>query len=140
MAELIATSYPPDLIVCSPARRTRETLGPLLKRLKDDPEVVFDPDLYRHDDSYRTIIATHGGDSRRLLVVGHNPAIQETAIGLIGAGDKADRAQVAAEYPTGALAVIEFDEAWSRLKPLRGRLVAFKRPRDLEDGNNDDGP
>ena len=136
MAEVIAAGYPPDRILCSPARRTRETLGPLLKQLGgDEPEIVFEVDLYRREDGYRDIIAAQGGDSRRLLVVGHNPAIQETAIALIGSGDKDKRADVAAKYPTGALAVIDFEGPWAGLKPLGGRLVAFERPREQAGGD-----
>ncbi len=138
IADLIAADFPPDRILCSPARRTRETLGPLLKRLGDGPEVVFDPDLYRRDDGYRDIIAAEGGNSRRLLVVGHNPAIQATALALIGSGDKEDRARVAVKYPAGALTVIALDGTWAGLKPLAGRLVMFERPRDLHDGDEGD--
>jgi phosphohistidine phosphatase len=138
MADLIAADHPPDRILCSPARRARETLAPLLKRLGEGPEVVFEVDLYRRDDGYRDIIAAEGGDSQRLLVVGHNPAIQSTALALIGSGDKDERGRVAAKYPTAALAVIAVEGPWARLKPLAGRLVAFQRPRDAHDGDDGD--
>ena len=44
-----------------------------------------------------------------------------------------------AKYPTGALAVIDFDiEAWATIAPGDGRLETFLRPRDLDETSDDD--
>jgi phosphohistidine phosphatase len=122
----------PDRILCSPARRTRETLAALLPHLAGEIEVAIADDLYEPQADYRRAIAAHRGTAERLLVIGHNPATQATALALVG---KSASAELAAKYPTAALAVIDFEAAgWAGLKAGSGRLVAFIRPRDLEGG------
>jgi phosphohistidine phosphatase len=138
MAKLIAAKYPPDRILCSPARRTRETLAPLLSELREEPVVSIEDDLYDHLGDYVDLIADRGADAHRLLVVGHNPAIQATALALIGSGDKALHTQLVAKFPTGALVVIAFKDNWADLSPQSGRLTVFQRPRDLVGADEDD--
>ncbi len=135
MAEaIVAHDFVPDRILCSPARRTRETLAALEPGLGDGRDIVFIEALYSGpDQDYRDIIATEGGDVDRLMVIGHNPRIHATALELIGhGGSKAVRNLLATKYPTGSLSVIEFDaESWSTIAEGSGQLVAFIRPHDL---------
>jgi len=136
MASVLADpEFLPDHVFCSPARRTRETLAPLLDRLEDSSAAEIVDELYEPPSGhYLDTIAARGGSARRLLVIGHNPAIQATAIGLIGSSDDAIAQELAAKYPTGALAVIDFElSEWRFIRPKSGRLAAFMRPRDLEE-------
>lgn len=137
MASVIASpELMPDRVICSPARRTRETLAPLLPELADPNGVTIADDLYEPAAGhYCGVIATYGGSARRLLVIGHNPAIQATAMGLIASGNDGNVYQLAAKFPTGALAVIDFDIGeWADMTAKSGRLAAFVRPRDIENG------
>ncbi len=134
MAEtMVAHDLVPDRILCSPARRTRETLAALEPGLGDGRDVVFIEALYSGPETdYRDVIATAGGDVDRLMVIGHNPRIHATALALVGSGRKGDRSQLAAKYPTGTLTVITFDApSWSAVADGSGELVAFIRPHDL---------
>lgn len=128
IAKAIARDFSPDRILCSPALRTRETLAALLPSIGAVSDVTFLEDLYDHPGDYADTIAANAGQSRRLMVIGHNPAIQETAVNLIGAGDPRLRAPIHEKYPTSAVAVIDFDAPWEKLAPLSGRLVAFLVP------------
>jgi phosphohistidine phosphatase len=136
MAEtMIARDLAPDRILCSPARRTRETLAQMQEYLHCDCPIDFLEELYSGSETgYRGIIAARGGDADRLMVIGHNPRIHVTAVELIGSGRRADQENLAAKYPTGALAVIEFDiDGWHAITEDSGQLTAFIRPRDAED-------
>ena len=136
MAEtIVARDLAPDRILCSPARRTRDTLALLQERIQCDCPIDFLEDLYSGPElDYRGIIATKGGDAGRLLVIGHNPKIHVTAVELIGSGRHGDMEHIEAKYPTGALAVIEFDaDSWLRITEDSGRLTTFIRPRDVGD-------
>jgi phosphohistidine phosphatase len=128
----------PDRILCSTARRTRETLAALQPHLAAEAPVVLLEELYSTpDEDYTAILATNGGDARNLLVIGHNPRTQVTAVNLVRDGDKAERARLAGKFPTAALAVIGFDrDGWETLASDRGRLELFLTPRDL--GGDDD--
>jgi len=129
----------PDRILCSPSRRTRETLTPLSARIGDASRALILDELYEPAaGDYRRVIATHGGSAHHLLVIGHNPAIQATALSLVGSADDKTALQIAAKFPTGALAVIDFDaRKWGEIQPKSGRLEAFFRPRDLEEVDDD---
>lgn len=115
-----------DRILCSPARRTRETVELLLARLEASrqlEEVVWDGQLYmRRDDDYVDAIGSEGGDAKVLMVVGHNPATEVTAGRLVGDSIKG-------RFPTGGIAVIDCDIArWAELAPASGVLTSFWRP------------
>lgn len=134
-AELIAQAvkdrgWLPDRILCSPSRRTRETLAALLPVLGNRTEIIIAPSLYEPGtETYREAIAADGGSAPTLMLIGHNPVMQATALAFVG-GDSA-AAELAAKYPAGALAVIDFAGGdWSN--PEKPRLVAFLRPRDLD--------
>lgn len=124
----------PDLILCSSAQRTRETLAYLLPVLDGEYQIRIRPDLYhQNEDTYAPIIRKDGGTARRLLVIGHNPAIEETAMSLVGSGRGEDIEDMGTKYPTGALAVLDFEAgAWADVADESGRLDRFIKPRSLE--------
>lgn len=130
----------PDRILCSSSRRTRETLAGLLPSLGGDCDIRLTRVLYEPRDTYLAAIASLGLTARTLLLIGHNPAMQETAAALIGSGNQALASEIAAKFPTAGLAVIDFDiPGWRELTPGAGRIVAFFRPRDLELVGSGDG-
>ncbi|MDB5539665.1 MAG: phosphohistidine phosphatase [Devosia sp.] len=123
----------PEIILCSPARRTRETLELAMARLDADlrqGEVVWSDELYeQRDEDYIDVIARDGGDAGVLMLVGHNPATEETATLLAGKGDPQALARLMDRFPTGAIAVLDFDVAhWRAAERGTGRLVHFERP------------
>lgn len=123
----------PQKILCSSARRTRETLAGLLPFFGDDLGARLTRDLYdAGEDRMIDQIRAHGGNARTLLVIGHNPGLQETALALIGAGNPLFIEDIEAKFPTAGLAVIDFPAMkWVDVEPKTGRIVAFFRPREL---------
>lgn len=131
---IAAHALAPDRIVCSTARRTRETLAGLLPYLDGETDMRLTRDLYETGSAeYLDVIRAFGGSARVLLVIGHNPAMQDTAVEAVGSGNPVLTEAIRADYPTAALAVIDFPEKrWSEVSPRGGRVVAFFRPRELE--------
>jgi phosphohistidine phosphatase len=132
--------FRPNRILCSPALRTRETLAALIAHLGDtDIEIEITHALYEpHSGEYREVIAEHGDTAATLLVIGHNPAIQATAVLLADGKDPAIAAGIAAKFPTAALAVLDFREPdWASLRPRAGTLVAFLTPKTLAKGTTE---
>ncbi len=130
----IASSGPqPNYALYSGSARTRETFELVASELRDRPTAFEQNALY---DATRALIL---GLLRELpakaetcLVVGHNPGMGDVANLLTGAGDEIARLQMASKYPTGALAVLAFDDLdWSGLTPRTGRLEHFVTPADL---------
>ena len=127
----------PDLILCSGAARTRETLALALPALgTPQPEIIYDDAIYMATPgTLMTLLRklpTGTNAPKTVMVVGHNPGLEELAAELAGGGDK-DACKVMAEkFPTGALAVFTFDvPAWSAIAPGGGKLQRFLTPASL---------
>lgn len=120
----------PDLILCSGATRAQQTLDLAIAEWSPAPEARRVDALYGVMDSdYLAIIAREGGTARRLMLVGHNPAMQETALVLAGSGEPGLVAQVARKFPTAAIAVLMFElDDWSAITAGSGRFDALLRP------------
>lgn len=123
----------PVHVYCSPSMRTRLTLHGIMAAYGDaPPKVDYEDGLYYGDlDAYLGTIRNHeNGDT--VMVIGHNPMCEALAARLVGSGDQKTLATLRQKYPTGALAVIEFDgPAWRDIEPGAGRLVDFMTPRQL---------
>lgn len=124
----------PDLILCSSSQRTRETLAHLLPFLDGEYDIQVQADLYdQNEDSYVPVLQKEGGSARTLLLIGHNPAIEETALALVGSGPEDAIEDLGMKFPTGALAVLDFQtDTWAKLEPESGHLDRFVKPRNLE--------
>jgi phosphohistidine phosphatase len=121
----------PELVLCSSARRTQETLERITDVLGSDVEVRVERDLYLAsavDLLNRVRLVPAGVDS--VLVIGHNPAIQELALILARPTPEVDL--IRQKFPTGALATLDFDSPWEHLSPGGAELMGFVKPRDLE--------
>jgi phosphohistidine phosphatase len=65
----------------------------------------------------------------RLLLVGHNPGLEELALCLSGRDEGGLRGQVEVKYPTGTVAQIELPvESWAEVKEGTGRISASSGP------------
>jgi phosphohistidine phosphatase len=104
-----------DVVLCSPARRTRQTLGLAAKALPDLPEPMFEPVIYGASvPELLELIRAVPDEARTVLVVGHEPTMSATTLALAGPGSQADDlARLKAKYPTGAIAVLRSEQGWS---------------------------
>jgi phosphohistidine phosphatase len=123
----------PDLVLCSSARRTRDTLSLVLPELKVEPEVVYKDELYHASPAEMLHMLNEVPPSAsRLLIVGHNPEIQAFALDLVGAGPKHYRDRLEEKYPTAGLAVINFTSgSWKGVMVNSGSLNLFLSPKEL---------
>jgi phosphohistidine phosphatase len=134
--------YEPALVLCSSAKRTRQTLKLLLPAFKREPEIHYSRALYLAEwPALLAALHKQSGHRAPLLMVGHNPGLEQLAIALsLQAGNAAERARsqsLAQKFPTGALAVLDFDaKAWRDVKPGMGSLIDFVRPKDLAHDKN----
>lgn len=123
----------PDLVLCSTARRTVDTLALVLPELKVEPKIIYDDALY-HATTAEMLEMLRGlqPGTSRVLLVGHNPEIQALALELVGSGPHEPRERLAEKFPTAGLAVINFTAGlWSSIDVGSGSLAAFVTPRDL---------
>jgi phosphohistidine phosphatase len=128
---LEAEGIRPDLVLCSPARRTRETLERVEAAFGDRVEARFEDALYGASaaellDSLRALPA----EVKSVMIIGHNPGLEDLALALASEG--AERARMDEKYPTAALATIDLPtDSWRTIERGSGELIAYVRPRDL---------
>ena len=132
-----ASGIEPAQVLCSPSRRTRETL----EGVSPGGETLIERELY--EASCGTVIERLRRvpeDATSVMVVGHNPTMQMLVLRLIGANgsdlavpveDNEYVAEVQNKFPTGALATLAFDRPWRELEPGCARLVAYVNPKSL---------
>lgn len=118
----------PDLVLCSPAVRTRQTLEGL-GRLAESARLLHSGRLYSGDAGDYLDEIRAAGEASAVLLVGHNPMMEDVAAALAGDGDGAARHALASGFPTGGLAVLHFDDPLAAIAPGKGRLDAFLRPQ-----------
>jgi phosphohistidine phosphatase len=130
-AHMRAAGIRPDLVLCSSSQRTRETLDLLDDAVPASCGVRIEDWVYgAWADELLDGLRRLPPDARRVLLVGHNPGLQDLALRLAASGELL--AEVAEKFPTGALATLEADiRGWPDLAPGCARLAGFVRPRDL---------
>ncbi len=123
----------PDLVLCSSARRTRDTLDLVLPELRVEPKVVYEDSLYHaRPETMLEMLQGLAPGANRVMLVGHNPELQAFALDLVGSGAKHLRERLMTKFPTAALAVITFAAGlWKSVTVNSGTLNLFLVPRDL---------
>ncbi|MEQ8344444.1 MAG: histidine phosphatase family protein [Sneathiellaceae bacterium] len=124
----------PDLVLCSTAERARATLHGIFPGLPAPLAVRFDPAVYLAAPGDLLALArATAAEVRRLMVIGHNPGLEDLARSLAGSGPPDALARLEEKFPTGALACFSFDiDTWQDLSPGTGRLCLFTLPRLLD--------
>jgi phosphohistidine phosphatase len=128
---LAATDLRPELVLCSAARRTRQTWqhlsATLLARTAGPPpEFSALRQLYQADsEELVDIVADAGGEFATVMYIGHNPAAARLVHLLTDA-------EIA--FPTAAIAVIGVRGSWADLGPGAGELIASWTPAEADTG------
>jgi len=120
-----------DVVLASPARRVIETLEEVEKAF-GTLAPRYDQRLYLAPPETLLEIARETGDeAESLLLVGHNPGLEELVLRLSANG--ALRSEAELKYPTATLAEMRFDVAsWRHMREGGATLARFVRPRDLD--------
>ncbi|MEW2356520.1 histidine phosphatase family protein [Spirillospora sp. NPDC029432] len=109
----------PDLVLCSTAVRTRETLDGLAFTTS---EVAYEASIYDNDpEALLSLVRETGDEVDTLLLVGHNPSVHQLVHDLTGSAPES--------FPTCALAVIDVPGGWAEAWPGTGDLTTFRTPK-----------
>lgn len=127
-AMMAATGQRPDIVLCSGAKRARQTWAAVAQLLPVD-DVRFLDDLYNSDAGGYLEIVRQAGSARSLLIVGHNPMLEDLTTVLSQSGEAAAMAAVVRGFPTCGLAVLRFSTELSQIRLDDGYLEAFVTPK-----------
>ena len=135
MADHVARKSPrPDVVLCSTAARTRQTLAPLVRRLTAPaPPISLEKGLYlASETALLARLRALPDDAATVLLIGHNEGIGQLAEALAGGGPSHLLDALHGKFPTGALATLRAPaRQWADLAMGSAELVAFVRPRDV---------
>jgi phosphohistidine phosphatase len=123
---LMEQGLQPELVVCSTACRAATTAALVAQTLDTPPSIEHYPALYHAmPDDMIEVLATETDGADLVMLVAHNPGIEEFIHHTTGAMEFC---------PTAVIALIEFQGEWSDLlvEP-RGELKALWRPKSLPD-------
>jgi phosphohistidine phosphatase len=129
--ELRKRKIKPDLVLASPAVRARQTIERVQDAYGGEFNIEDEPSIYGSErETLVDLIKSAPDDVHRLLIVGHNPGLQDLVVKLSRPGELLDEA--AEKFPTATLAEIRFDtKSWGEVAPQQGILECLVRPRDL---------
>lgn len=110
--------------LCSPALRARETMDLVLSAAKLSLVPSYDSTIYEGGPAaLLEVISAVEDDAKGLLVVGHNPTVEDLQTILTGQG---------AHFSPGTLAKIVFEtETWGEIGSAKGTLQRIVSPKDL---------
>ncbi len=135
---LAREGFLPEHVVCSSARRARETLEALSLPRATAGSFRFERELYLASaDALLDRVAGLGEESATagdcVMLVAHNPGIADLAEWLVAGGDAASLDRLRRGYPPAALAALALDVPdWSAAAPRCARLTTFTTPADHE--------
>lgn len=126
----------PDRVLVSAAIRACRTYDIVKQALADAgaaPEMAELQELYGAGPSQLLAIVRNRGETAGcLMVVAHNPGLHEFAMALTEGGDDAARAALAENFPTSALASLDFEgDDWGSIGFRNGRLAVMITPKLL---------
>lgn len=116
----------PDLILCSPAERARQTAALFVKAAGLSSELRYDERIYEASAlQLLEVVAQADESAGTVLLVGHNPGLEELIMLITGETWL---------MPTAALAKIDLStDKWGKVKEQTGRTDWVVRPKDVEE-------
>ena len=128
----------PDLVLVSTSVRTRETWALLAPAFAKKPAHRFEKELYSASkETLYGMIQSIPAPVQTLLVIGHNPGLEEITRSLAASGEAEALMRFGRGMPTAALAVFELAvNDWRKAAPKTGRMELFVTPKSL--GADDD--
>lgn len=120
-----------DLVLCSPAKRTRETLS-ALQNFYDFDQTEFPEILYNGSTGdYLYEIQKISDKTHSVLFIAHNPSIHELGILLAAQGENNVQGQIREGYPPGSFTKIDIkSNTWQDLQPVENTLIEILKPID----------
>jgi phosphohistidine phosphatase len=123
----------PDLVLCSSAARAVQTWEGIRGGLGGAPTVRIESALYGAGaDALLRRLNEVAESVGWALLIGHNPGLEDLAIGLVGDGDTDALRAMRTKYPTGAVASLALGGEWNALTWGSARLESFVVPRQLK--------
>ena len=123
----------PDLVICSPAVRTRQTWDAAAAAFEPAPGVIYEDSLYDASaEEVLEVVRNTDGEVSTLLVVGHNPSLESLTLMLAESAEPEVADRFEKKFPTAAIAILDFEDMpWAAIEEKEAWLYAFETPKHL---------
>ena len=129
---LSKSGFVPELVLCSTARRARETWQLAEEELSGKPRTTFERRVYGASPAELLDLARETSSGvRTMMIVGHEPTMGDLALELASSESGEALERVRNKFPTAAIAILGFTGDWAGLSPGQARLDEFVTPADL---------
>jgi len=120
----------PEFVLCSPAKRARQTLAAARGVLRTGAVIRIEPVVYEGGlDELFGMLSDLPPAAGTVMVIGHNPTLQDLALQLIDPGETPELVRLRDKFPTGSMATLVVPEGWDMLASGCARLHSFWTPR-----------
>ena len=118
----------PDLIICSPAIRTRETADLVVSTWQQPSHIVYEDRVYEaHWTELAAIVTGLPDEARTVLLIGHNPGLEDFVASWPDSADDKASQILADKFPTSSIAVVDVMGTWRDPQAIRLREIAIPR-------------
>ena len=130
---LVSEGIEPDVIVCSSAKRTQETLAHMEPVLSQKAASIMERNLYlASSDTLFECAAGLDDDFQTAMLLAHNPGLHDAALSALTPESRRESGEMRSRFPTCACAVISLPiNRWSEITTDIGELNAYMTPRRL---------
>lgn len=123
-----------DLVLCSSALRTRQTLDLVVAEFSPRPRCAIEDGLYLAGrEKLARRLRQLDEREENVIVIGHNPGLHDLAVALADEGSPDYRALASGKFPTAACASLRIAGEWSALGAARHELIGYFTPESLAD-------
>jgi phosphohistidine phosphatase len=131
-AAMCTSDVLPETVICSTAKRARETWQAVARMIgRPYDSAQFTDALYSSDAAGYLEIVRNCEPTPSMMLVGHNPMMEDLAFALSGSGADEARSTLASGFPASGLAVLRFEGPLSGIAPSTGYLETFLTPGEL---------
>jgi phosphohistidine phosphatase len=122
----------PEYVICSPARRTRDTYA-VMSEFIPETGLIYPEYLYNAEaETLYEEMGRFGGTYKSALIIGHNPGLHTFARTLANFGSDRPLAALAAGFSPASVAVIDLaGDKWADIKPRGHTLRYFMTPEEV---------
>ena len=128
---MILENLKPNLLISSPALRARQTASVIIDHLNiEDSSVVVDKRMYLASvDTLLTIIRQIDDKHQTIMLVGHNPGLENLAMRL--SIDELPTQSDGSLLTTANFVQLRLNKSWQELQDSDAQFIQLMRPRQL---------
>ena len=125
-------NIPFNEVLCSPSRRTKETLNLLLDNISTKPRIKFLENLYYSSDVNIFHIVKLHARKKRVLVVSHEPLLSDSIANFFFGSQNKHFLKAKEEYTTSAFFNVSFNcSDWDKIRKSNSSINFYVKPKDL---------